>query len=78
MLIIAGDAADNTKKKFINKSFYYQKPVKVFGERLLLSNCVGKRNRTVFVITDNGFAARLAALIDESQDIGDTVPEDLV
>ena len=65
LLIIAGDAADNTKNKFLNKCFYYKKPVKVFGQRDLLSNCVGKRNRTVFVITDSGFATRLLALLED-------------
>ena len=65
LVIIAEDASDNTKKKFVNKCFFYQKPVRVFGERAMLSKCAGKYNRTVFVVTDNGFAARLQALMDE-------------
>jgi len=64
LVIIAEDAADNTKKKFVNKCFFYQKPVRVFGERAVLSKCVGKSNRTVYVVTDSGFATRLLALID--------------
>ena len=67
LIIIAADAADNTKKKFINKCFFYQKPLRVFGERAVLSKCVGKSNRTVFVITDSGFSARLQALIPDEQ-----------
>ena len=66
LLIIASDASENTKKKFVNKCFFYQKPVRVFGERAVLSKCVGKSNRTVYVVTDSGFAARLQSLIDES------------
>ena len=65
LVIIAEDAAENTKKKFVNKCFFYQKPVRLFGERVVMSKCVGKRNRTVYVVTDNGFAARLQALIDK-------------
>jgi len=65
LVIIAGDASDNTKKKFTNKCFFYQKPVRIFGEREVLSQCVGKRNRTVYVVTDSGFAQRLQALIDQ-------------
>lgn len=65
LIIITEDASQNTKKKFINKCFFYQKPVLVFGERVTLSKCVGKRNRTVYVVTDSGFALRLQALIDE-------------
>ena len=64
LLIIAGDASQNTQKKFVNKCFFYQKPIRVFGERAVLSKCVGKSNRTVYVVTDNGFATRLLDLID--------------
>jgi len=64
LVIIAGDASDNTKRKFTNKCFYYKKPIRVFGERGDLSKCVGKQNRTVYVITDSGFASRIQNLID--------------
>ena len=64
LVIIAGDASDNTKKKFVNKCFFYDRPVRVFGDRAVLSKCVGKNNRTVFAVTDGGFAARLQILID--------------
>ena len=64
LVIIAGDSSDNTKKKFVNKCFFYQIPARVFGERAVLSKCVGKNNRTVYVVTDDGFAARLLTLID--------------
>lgn len=67
MLVIAGDASDNTKKKFINKCFYYKKPVLVYGERDALSKSVGKQNRTVFILTDPGFAGRLRALIEPGE-----------
>jgi len=67
LIIVAVDASDNTKKKFTNKCFFYQKPIRIFGERDEMSKCVGKRNRTVYVLTDNGFAARLLALIDDER-----------
>jgi len=65
LVIIAQDASENTKQKFTNKCFFYEKPVRIFGEREKLSKCVGKINRAVYVITEAGFAARLQALIDE-------------
>ena len=68
LVIVAGDASDNTKKKFVNKCFYYQKPVLIFGEKAVMSKCVGKHNRTVYVVTDSGFAVRLQVLIDQSRD----------
>ena len=64
LIIVAADAALNTQNKFTNKCFFYQKPVRVFGEKAVLNNCVGKRNRTVFIITDAGFASRILTLID--------------
>ena len=64
LLIIARDASDNTKKKFINKSFYYKKPALIYGSRDDLSKSVGKQNRTVFVITDSNFAAKIQGLIN--------------
>ena len=63
LLIIAGDASDNTKKKFINKCFYYKKPILVYSDRDVLSKSVGRQNRTVFVIIDANFAKRLESLI---------------
>ena len=64
LVIVADDASNNTKKKFVNKCFYYEKPVRVFGARDDLSKCVGKSNRTVYVVTDPGFASSLQDLID--------------
>lgn len=64
LVILAEDASNNTKKKFVNKCFFYEKPVRVFGEKALLSKCVGKTGRTVYVVTDSGFAKRLQELID--------------
>ena len=65
LVIVAEDASDNTKKKFVNKCFFYEKPVRIFGEKEVMSKCVGKSNRTVYIIIDSGFATRLRILIDE-------------
>ena len=64
LVIIAGDASDNTKTKFINKCFYYETPVLTYGGREVLSKCVGKQNRTVFCITGGNFAEQLKLLIN--------------
>jgi len=64
LVIVADDASDNTKKKFVNKCFFYEKPVRVFGGRDEMSRCVGKRNRAVYVLTDGGFAKRILDEID--------------
>ena len=64
-VIVAADASDNTKKKFVNKCFYYKVPIRVTQSREILSKCVGKTNRTVYVVTDAGFSTKIVALIDD-------------
>ena len=65
LVIIAQDASANTQKKFINKCFYYKVPIRVTQSREILSKCVGKTNRTVYVVTDAGFSTKIVALIDD-------------
>jgi ribosomal protein L7Ae-like RNA K-turn-binding protein len=64
LVIIAGDASENTRSKFVNKCFYYKKPVAVYGDRHALSNSVGKHNRTVFAITERNMARRLMEMME--------------
>ena len=59
LVILAGDASDNTKKKFINKGHYYKIPVYVCGCIADLSHLTGVVNRAVFTVTDSGFAANI-------------------
>ena len=66
LILVAEDASDNTRKKFTNKCFFYQKPIRVFGSKAELSKCVGKNNRATFVVIDAGFATRLLKLIDDA------------
>ena len=62
LVVICADASDNTKKKFVNKAYYYQVPVVMTGEKAVLSRAAGKENRAVFVLTD----APLAHLLREA------------
>lgn len=75
LLIIAADASENTRKKFINKCFYYKTPVLVYGARETLSKSVGKQNRTVFIVTDPHFAETLRTLIDNAHSLNMEVAE---
>ena len=59
LIILAGDASENTKKRFINKSHYYNIPVYVCGCITSLSHLTGVVNRAVFAVTDSGFAATI-------------------
>ena len=66
LILIAGDASDNTKKKFKNKGIFYNVPVVVFSDRETLSSCIGKNNRPTLVITDENFSQKLLILLKES------------
>lgn len=59
LVIIAGDASDNTKKKFQNKAHFYNVNCVVFSQKHIISSFIGKCNRSVFSITDEGFAQKI-------------------
>ena len=64
LVLVAIDASDNTKKKFENKSFYYNAPYVLYGTKSELGQAIGKENRAVIVITEENFAANLLILLD--------------
>lgn len=59
LVIIAEDASDNTKKKIIGRAEGQGTEYIVTGSREELSSAVGMYNRTVFAVTDMGFAQRI-------------------
>ena len=59
LIIVADDASDNTKKRFVNKAYYYKIPVYVYGCIADLSHITGVINRAVFAVTDSGFAVNI-------------------
>ena len=67
LIIIAEDASENTKNKFLGKAEFYKVNVVVYGEKEQLSICIGKYNRTVLAVVDNrSFADRIFQLIQAS------------
>ena len=69
LVIIAGDSADNTKKRFHKIAVDNGVPVRVFGSCENLGKFCGKDRRSVLTVNDNGFALKLMALIDDSSRI---------
>ena len=64
-VIITKDASDNTKKKFENKAFYYKVESVIYGEKETISHSIGKVNRSVFAILDDGFYKKIKEYIEE-------------
>lgn len=70
-VIIMSDASSNTISKFENKCVYYETDYVIFGQKDVFSQAIGKINRTVFAITDEGFYKKIKEYIDLeiSQDV---------
>ena len=65
LVLIAGDASDNTQKKFKDMTNSRNIRCVALSNRDELSNAIGKINRTVYAIKDHGFADRIFALIED-------------
>ncbi len=66
LIIIADNAAKNTRKKFIDKCTYYSVPYVIFGDSNVLGNRIGKESRMTLAITDMGLAKQIAGKLDVS------------
>lgn len=60
LVILAGDASDNTTKKIKDKCNSYSVPLVIGFTRFDLGSAVGKPERVLFAVTDKGFADMLA------------------
>ena len=56
LVLVAGDASDNTKKMFANMCVYYRVPIHVYGDKETLGAAIGKQYRASLAVTDEGFA----------------------
>lgn len=65
LVIVAGDASDNTLKKINDKCTTYNVEKHVFGNRDEIGHAIGKESRVVLAITDAGFARKLSGLLNE-------------
>ena len=64
LLIIAGDASENTQNRFLHLCKSRNIPVRMIGDRDGLSSAIGKTNRTVFGVTDRKFAEEMLKALD--------------
>ncbi len=62
LIIIAEDASDNTKEKFINKCKYYDVPYVVFSDKNTLGYLLGKNERSIVSIKDIQFSTRVLSI----------------
>ena len=57
LVIVAGDASDNTKKKFQNMCDFYEVPIYFYADKDTLGHAMGKEFRASLAVIDAGLAA---------------------
>ncbi len=67
LVIIAKDASENTRDRFISLCRSRRVEPYSFGTREELGTLIGKNERSVLVITDHGFADVINKLFKESE-----------
>ncbi|WP_377889204.1 YlxQ family RNA-binding protein [Alkalihalobacillus sp. R86527] len=65
LVLLADDASDNTKKKITDKAATYGIPVCIVAGRYELGHAIGKAQRVTIAVTDEGFAKKLFAILDQ-------------
>lgn len=66
LVIIAGDASENTRKKFSDMCAYREIPVVIFGTKEELGHAIGKEMRVSIAVTDHGLAGAILKQMDDS------------
>jgi ribosomal protein L7Ae-like RNA K-turn-binding protein len=56
LVLVANDASNKTKKKFADKCSFYKVPLLECCSRAEMGRSIGKEERVVVAITDNGMA----------------------
>jgi ribosomal protein L7Ae-like RNA K-turn-binding protein len=64
LVLLSLDASPNTAKKIQDKCSFYNTQIKFIENREVLGSAIGKAERVVLAILDDGFARKLAALLD--------------
>lgn len=64
LVLLSKDASQLTQKKITDKCSHYSVPIRVVSDRVTLGEAIGKGERVVIGITDQGFAKKLMSIID--------------
>ena len=64
LLIIAENLSENSKEKMIKIAETYHISIVVFGEIDVISHSIGKENKGVIAILDDGFAKKILQMVN--------------
>ena len=68
LVIVSGDASDNTKKMFTNMCTFYKVPIYFYADKETLGNAIGKMTRASVGLLDKGFADAIVKKIEAEQE----------
>lgn len=66
LIIVSGDASENTKKKFSDMAAYRGVPIIISGDRYETGRSIGREYAVTVCITNDGFAKKLLTLHAET------------
>lgn len=69
LVILAADAAQNTKKKFINSCKYYGITLLEYSDKENLAHFTGKENVSVIAVCDKNFASGINKAVLKSNSV---------
>ena len=64
LVVIAGDASDNTKKKFRDMCTFYKVPIYCYSDKNDLGKAMGKEFRASLAVEDENFAKAILKEIE--------------
>ncbi len=67
LVMIAEDASGNTRKKYSNMCDFYKVPCVVHGTKETLGHSMGKEERSVLAVTEEGFANSIRKHLGDSK-----------
>lgn len=67
LVIAAGDASENTKKKFQDMCSYYEVPFYTAGSKEELGKAIGKEYRASLALTDENFSRAVIKKIEKNR-----------
>jgi ribosomal protein L7Ae-like RNA K-turn-binding protein len=59
VVIVAGDASENTKKMFTNMCTFHEVPIYFYSEKIELGHAIGREFRASLAINNNGMAKNI-------------------
>ena len=67
LVIVAGDASDNTKKRFRDMTTFYEVQMYEYAYKDTLGHAIGKELRSSLAVNNEGFATNIEKKLLEAQ-----------